>query len=141
MNINGRFMSEPETQAYVNTLAAKIAELEACVAELEEKHFSECAQIAHYDDELRRAKELLKAAVEDIQQLNILTVDGEGGCLIEKQVEMETCLECPLNTGNAHICGWRHRVEALTLIGEDINVPASVTDANIGGKKDGERNG
>ena len=117
-------------------------------------------QIAHYDDDLKRktglravaeierlraenkkAKELLKAAVEDIQQLNILTVDGEGGCLIEKQVEMETCLECPLNTGNAHICGWRHRVEALALIGEDINVPASATDANIGGKEDGDING
>lgn len=134
MNINGRFMSEPEAQAYINSLLARIAELE-------ERHYNECAQIAHYDDELRRAKELLKAAVEDIQQLNILTVDGEGGCLIEKQVEMETCLECPLNTGNAHICGWRHRVEALALIGEDINAPTTATDTNVGGKKDGDTNG
>ena len=134
MNINGTWYEEPEAQAYINSLLARNEELES-------KHELECMQIAHYDDELRRAKELLKAAVEDIQQLNILTVDGEGGCLIEKQVEMETCLECPLNTGNAHICGWRHRVEALALIGKDINVPASVTDTNVGGKKDGDTNG
>lgn len=33
------------------------------IKELEEKHFSECAQIAHYDDELRKANELLREAM------------------------------------------------------------------------------
>ena len=31
--------------------------LKGRIKELEEKHFSECAQIAHYDDELRQSKE------------------------------------------------------------------------------------
>lgn len=121
---------------YVASLQKRNEDLEARVMELEARHHNECAQIAHYSDELAKAKELLKAAVEDIQQLNILTVDGEGGCLIEKQVEMETCLECPLNTGNAHICGWRHRVEALALIGKDIDVPATEGDTNVGHKQE-----
>lgn len=38
---------------------AKNAELKACIAELEDKHWNECGQIAHYDDELGQAKELL----------------------------------------------------------------------------------
>ena len=33
------------------------------VAELEEKHWNECGQIAHYDDELRKANELLREAM------------------------------------------------------------------------------
>ena len=85
MNINGKWYTETELAAYVK-------ELEARVSELEDKHFSECGQIAHYSDELnevnsyagiiedmatkqtisgmdknaelRKAKELLKAAEE-----------------------------------------------------------------------------
>jgi len=53
MNINGNWYSEPEAQAYVNTLLARIDELES-------KHYNECGQIAHYDDELRKAIELLQ---------------------------------------------------------------------------------
>ena len=34
--------------------------------ELRDKHWDECRQIAHYDDELKEAKRLLKLAVEDI---------------------------------------------------------------------------
>ena len=62
MNINGRFMSEPETQAYINSLLARIAELE-------ERHYNECAQIAHYSDELAKAKELTRAISEDMREL------------------------------------------------------------------------
>ena len=69
--------------------------------------------------ELCEAKRLLKAAVEDIVWLNEHTVDGEGQCLIETATDMETCLACPLNVNNPHVCGWKHQVEALTLIGED----------------------
>lgn len=50
MNINGKWYSEPELQAYVNKLLARIDELES-------KHYNECAQIAHYDDELRQSNE------------------------------------------------------------------------------------
>lgn len=61
-------------------------------------------------------KRLLKAAVEDIVWLNEHTIDGEGGCLIETATDMETCLACPLNVNNSHICGWKHQVEALKFI-------------------------
>lgn len=81
MFINGRWYTETELAAYVISLKAdnervveankkisgmyweqmnKNAELENKVKELEEKHWSECAMIAHYDDELKQAKELLK---------------------------------------------------------------------------------
>ena len=36
------------------------------VKELEEKHFVECAQIAHYSDENAKLKELLRKAVDVI---------------------------------------------------------------------------
>ena len=33
------------------------------IKELEEKHFSECRQIAHYSDELRKANSLLRESL------------------------------------------------------------------------------
>ena len=66
-----------------------------------------------------KAKRLLKAAMEDIVWLNEHTVDGEGRCLIETATDTETCLACPLNINNSHICGWKRQVEALALIGEE----------------------
>ena len=72
MNINGRFMSEPETQAYINSLLTRIAELE-------QRHYNECAQIAHYDDELAKAKELTRAISEDMRELTeVLAAIGGG---------------------------------------------------------------
>lgn len=47
---------------YMASLQKHNKELDARVSELEDKHFSECRQIARYDDELRRAKELLREA-------------------------------------------------------------------------------
>lgn len=44
-------------------LYAENQRLKERVKELEEKHFSECGQIAHYDNELRMAKELLRDAL------------------------------------------------------------------------------
>ena len=83
----------------------------------------ECAadhrQLAEWLTELKEAKRLLKAAFEDIVWLNEHTVDGEGGCLIETATDMETCLACPLNVNNPHVCGWKHQVEALALILKD----------------------
>lgn len=46
MNIKGKWYTESELEAYV-------IELEKKVSELEEKHWSECMQIAHYDNELK----------------------------------------------------------------------------------------
>lgn len=48
MYIEGRWYTEPELAAYIKELKARNAELEA-------KHWDECRQIAHYEDELRRA--------------------------------------------------------------------------------------
>lgn len=48
---------------YMASLEKRNEELEARVSELEYKHWNECRQIAHYDDELRRAKELLRDAL------------------------------------------------------------------------------
>lgn len=78
-------------------------------------------RITDLENENRELKRLLKAAVEDIVWLNEHTVDGEGRCLIETATDMETCLACPLNVNNSHICGWKHQVEALKLIGGNDN--------------------
>ena len=40
-----------------------VAGLEARIQELEEKHHNECGQIAHYSDELRKARDLLREAM------------------------------------------------------------------------------
>ena len=48
---------------YMASLEKKNNDLEAKVAELEDKHHNECGQIAHYDDELRKANELLRKAL------------------------------------------------------------------------------
>ena len=86
---------------YVAALEKENAALKQRIAELEERHFNECAQIAHYSDELAKAKELLKAAVEDFPDITD---------------------------------GWRYAHKVLKFFGEDINVPATATDTNVGGK-------
>lgn len=48
---------------YMASLEKRNTDLEAKVAELEAKHHNECGQIAHYDDELRKAKDLLREAL------------------------------------------------------------------------------
>lgn len=57
MNINGKWYSEPELQAYVNKLLARIDELES-------KHYNECGQIAHYEDENRELKQKVEQLIE-----------------------------------------------------------------------------
>lgn len=110
MIINGRFMSEPETQAYINSLIARIAELEA-------KHHNECAQIAHYSDELAKAKELLRAAVEDLSC----------GCDGENNKCIKNCKTCTHNSIKGYGCRyygeyhWRYADEALAVIGGETN--------------------
>lgn len=49
MYIEGRWYTEPELVAYIKELKVRNAELGA-------KHWDECRQIAHYDDEIKRLK-------------------------------------------------------------------------------------
>jgi hypothetical protein len=105
---------------YVASLQKRNEELEARVAELEAKHHNECAQIAHYSDELRRAKELLEAAVEGFEYIKPYTSHCDGHCN-----------NCPFENEGWCRIDWRYTDEALELIGEDINVPAG---------EDGEQN-
>ena len=58
----GRKMTDTD-MLYMASLEKRNAELEARVAELEEKHWNECGQIAHYSDELRKAKSLLRESL------------------------------------------------------------------------------
>ena len=48
---------------YMASLEKRNEELEIRIAELEGKHHNECAQIAHYSDELRKANELLRESL------------------------------------------------------------------------------
>ena len=123
MNINGKWYTEPQIEAYVT-------ELENKVAELEEKHWNECRQIARYDDELRKAKELLKAAVEDIRYLINYAKQNEKACDRCKYGNEMYCYadDC------SNDAKWQHEAEALALIGEDTNVPDSADDTNVGHK-------
>lgn len=99
MNINGRWYSETELQAYIVTLEHKLATLE-------EKHLTECRQISEYDHELRQAKRLLKAAVEDFSKIYDHIFDCDGMCDI-----------CPLRGERDNCLIWRYANEALKLIG------------------------
>ena len=49
---------------YVAALEKENAALKQRIAELEEKHFGECAQIAHYDDERKKIMEYLQHSVK-----------------------------------------------------------------------------
>jgi hypothetical protein len=80
---------------------------EAGMAQIEEKHLSECRQISDYDIENKALKALLKQAVEDIRMIANAT------CIVGS-----LCEECPLHgsTGD-YVCKWNHEAEALALIG------------------------
>ena len=52
---------------YMASLEKRNSELEAKAALLEDKHWNECRQIAHYEDELRQANELLREALPAVQ--------------------------------------------------------------------------
>ena len=89
-----------------NNMADTINQLDEQIKELEAKHWDECRQIAHYDEELKEAKRLLKAAVEDITFILSYSCSDEEMC----------CKECP--TVN-HACNkWRYTDEAEKLLKE-----------------------
>lgn len=79
--------------------------------------------------ELKEAKRLLKAAVEDFKVIGKV-LDADCDILIN-------CEECPLQSGHYNCRSWNHQDEALALIGKDTNVPASADDTNVGHKSGG----
>ena len=85
------------------------------IKELEAKHFSECAQIAHYDDELRKAKELLKVMYEDIKRY------AGGMCRVctECNADFECKCEDFCATNKRSKWKYKYEPEILALIGED----------------------
>ena len=70
--INGRGMNAPELKAYISELEAENAELRAKVESAER-------QKAEYDDELRKAKELLSKVPNVLSNL-CFAVSEAGGC-------------------------------------------------------------
>lgn len=60
-----------------------------------------------------KAKELLKAAVEDINWLNEHTQDEDGSCIMRTN---SGCSSCPLDINGDLFCKWKHNDEALKLI-------------------------
>ena len=128
MLINGEFKNETEIRAYIKKLEAEVKELR----EKETAHFVECGEIANYDDELSKAKELLKAAVKDITNVRCNNDTYAPG----------SCDMCVYNNNCDYSDSfkWKHADEALALIGKDTNVPTTVTVINVGGKKGGEQN-
>lgn len=88
----------------------QLAEWLTELKELEAKHWDECRQIAHYDDELKEAKRLLKAAVEDLRKMQNFISDCTG-----------RCENCPI-AGDEGMCqNWQYEKEALKLIGGGEN--------------------
>ena len=51
---------------YVAALEKENAALKQRIAELEERHYNECTQIAHYSDELRETKELIRYTMSQL---------------------------------------------------------------------------
>lgn len=121
MNINGKWYSEPELAAYVKELEEKLHD-----RDLEADNGAR--QIAHYEDELRQAKKLLKAAVEDIRHCMHYYDPCEVCSLLDKDGE------CP--TTDDDDCKekykWCYEDEALALIegGRDV----FAIDTSVGGK-------
>lgn len=93
--------------------------LDEAIARLNDEHRHEFVlepgQLEEWLTELKEAKRLLKAAVEDFRILGTMLEDGHGHCTAEI-----SCDECMLGGGNlADDCQWRHEAEVLKLIEEE----------------------
>ena len=87
---------------------------EMCIPECKEGYN---AQTAEY-------KRLLKAAVEDLNSIGRVLEGNDILCM-----KYIACKGCPFDGDNCN--KWRYADEALALIGEDTNVPASADDTNV----------
>lgn len=98
----------------IRTLQFEKEQLEAKNRLLQEKIESDNRQISEYDHELRQAKRLLKAAVEDFETIES-NLEYDEHCVIK--MHSIRCDECPLSTETIYRCKWRYADEALVLIG------------------------
>ena len=89
----------------IRTLQFEKEQLEARIRLLENKLDSDNRQISEYDHELRQAKRLLKAAVEDMNINDIC--DDVNICNVCTE---KNCISCDA-------FHWRYTDEALALIG------------------------
>lgn len=134
MNINGTWYEEPEAQAYINSLLARNEELER-------KHELECMQIAHYSDELAKAKELLARVPAWISIKNKLPEEDE--CVVLVWIEngkadgihYVNCLALAywVKNGSAFVDTDWNEITGIT----HWMYPATIPEPT----KDGERNG
>lgn len=86
-------------------------------------------RICQLEEQLEKAKRLLKSSTN---VLNMFIPCDEDYC--------SECIKQRQNCDYDDSFKWLYADEALALIGEDTNVPASAVDTNVGGKKDGEQN-
>lgn len=115
MYINNKWYTESELNAYVK-------KLESTISELEDKHWNECRQIAHYEEELTEAKRLLKIAIEGFDKLLDTVVGFEQRCIVcdyamKYANPYDACNSCPLGNGKHKRCTWKFKEEAMKLIG------------------------
>lgn len=107
----GKWQEAPEVYGTINCPTKKDYEyaLNAIKThkQLEAKHWDECRQIAHYDDELKEAKRLLKAAMSDLAE-----AEHCGLC----KYEADDIASCQSKPANCFV--WRYADEALKLIGD-----------------------
>ena len=112
--------NEDSAILYKNCKEIKRDTYEVLTAEAAEQKCLSCAaehrQLAEWLTELKEAKRLLRAAVEDMQWVNENTQDADGTCIMRK---CEGCGDCPLDINGDLWCKWKHEDEALKLIGED----------------------
>ena len=87
----------------------QLAEWLTELKELEAKHWDECRQIAHYDDELKEAKRLLKSAANVLNMF--LPCDEDYNC--------SECIKQRQNCAYDDSFKWRYADEARALIGEE----------------------
>jgi hypothetical protein len=113
--------NEDSAILYKNCKEIKRNTYEVLTAEAAEQKCLSCAaehrQLAEWLTELKEAKRLLQMAVEEFREINsdILTCKY---CRWYSE-EIDECTYYPEDTPCEQICGWKHEVEALKLIGED----------------------
>lgn len=79
-------------------------------------------RICQLEEQLEKAKELLKAAVEDFQTIDKLLIDTmDSSCAMFNHMA-NNCPNCPMNALDTEgKCKWRYTDEALKLIGDELS--------------------
>lgn len=102
----------------IKALQFEKEQLEARIRILEDKIESDNRQISEYDHELRQAKRLLKAAVEDNK--NVLTENFGDICQFCKHGSNPTAQCCKPHNGSGSWCcenaEWRYADEAERIL-------------------------